>query len=130
MRETQLDSGWDVPIVSVILNGKQKKNTRARLVFDTGSAFTQLDVDLVEFLGYSARDAIGLSSVKGATGEAVDGYIISMSSLFLFGKEFNNIQVLTYDFKNFSGIDGLLGWDLIKKLHLEMNGPQGMLKIY
>ena len=28
------------------------------------------------------------------------------------------------------GIDGLLGFDLIKQMHFELNGPQGLLKIF
>ena len=100
------------------------------LVFDMGLALTQLDIDLVETLGYSARDANGIQGVKGPTGDAVEGYVFSMSSLLLFGKEFKNVQVLTYDFKNFPGVDGLLGWDIIRLLHLELDGPNGLLKIF
>lgn len=27
-------------------------------------------------------------------------------------------------------VDGLLGWDLIKHFHLEINGPEGALKVF
>ncbi len=124
-----LDDNWDIPLVNVVIVGSSKR-TRGKLVFDTGSALTQLDIDLVEYLGYSVRDAIDIRSVKGATGEAVQGYTILISKLFIFGTEFMDVPVLTYDFDNFPGIDGLLGWDLIKKLHLEMEGPRGILKVF
>ena len=120
----------DIPIVKVILGGNRKKSTRGMLVFDMGLALTQLDIDLVETLGYSACDANGIRTVKGPTGDAVEGYVFSMSSLLLFGKEVNNAQVLTYDFKNFPAVDGLLGWDIIRLLHLELDGPNGLLKIF
>ena len=100
------------------------------LVFDTGSALTQIDIDLAETLGYSVRNATDTRSVKGATGDAIEGFVFSMSNLLLFGREFNIVPVLTYDFKNFPGVDGLLGWDIIKKLHLEMDGPKGLLKVF
>ncbi len=67
---------------------------------------------------------------KGATGEAVEGYTFLMSNMFLFGKEFKDVPVLTYDFKNFPSVEGLIGWGLIKRLHLEMNGPDSALKIF
>ncbi len=86
MRQITLDGAWDIPIVKVILGGIRKKSVRGMLVFDTGSALTQLDVDLVETLGYSARDANGIRSVKGPTGDAVEGYVFSMSNLLVFGK--------------------------------------------
>ena len=53
-----------------------------------------------------------------------------LSSLFLFGKELENVKVLAYDFKNFPNLDGLLGWDLIQRLHLELNGPEHMLRVF
>ena len=56
MREVNLEPNWDVPIVNVILSNEQKITARGRLVFDTGSEFTQVDVDIIELLGYSARD--------------------------------------------------------------------------
>ena len=86
MRQITLDGAWDIPIVKVLLGGVRKKSTRGVLVFDTGSALTQLDIDLVETLGYSARDADGIRSVKGPTGDAVEGYVFSMSSLLYSGK--------------------------------------------
>jgi len=65
MREVELDPAWDAPQVNVILaGGTRKKRARGTLIFDTGSALTQIDVDLVETLGYSARDAVGTSAVK------------------------------------------------------------------
>jgi len=31
---------------------------------------------------------------------------------------------------NFPGVDGLLGWDIIRLLHLELDGANGLLKIF
>lgn len=113
------------------MKSDRKLKARAKLAFDTGSALTQVDVDMIEDLGYSARNAIGTAGVKGPTGEATaSGYIVKVSSLYLFGRELRDIPVLTYDFKNFPGLDGLLGWDVIKRLHLEMDGPNGVLKVF
>ena len=130
MREVRLDSNWEIPTVEVVLGSNRKITIRASLVFDTGAGLTQLDVGLVERLGYSAQDAIETRRVKGAVGEAVEGYVVQVSKLNVLGKLLNDVPVLTYDFENFPGIDGLLGWDVIKQLHLDMNGPEGILKVY
>jgi hypothetical protein len=130
MQIVDLDSSWEIPIVNVWLKGRDKRLKRAMLVFDTGSAMTQLDVDLVETLDYSALDATKVRSVKGATGESTEGYVFEMSALKIFNYEFELLPVLTYDFKNFPGIDGLLGWDIIKQLHLTLNGPNNILSIF
>ena len=75
-------------------------------------------------------DATAQMSVLGATGVAQDGYILHVDSLAFLGKKVENPQVGVYDFENFPGVDGLLGWDVISQLHIELNGPQGCLKIY
>ena len=113
-----------------MLGNSREKTTQGKLVFDTGSGLTQVDVDLIEYLGYSARDALGIRSVKGATGDAVEGYIVRIASHVLFENELKDSCVLTYDFKEHGGINGLLGWDLIQRLHLELDGTAGLIKIF
>jgi predicted aspartyl protease len=130
MRQINLDSAWDVPLVDVVVSGVAKSRTRASLVFDTGAALTQLDVGLVERLGYSANDAIGVRRVMGAVGDPVDGYVVKLAQLHLFGKVLKEVPVLTYDFDNFLGLDGLLGWDVIRALHIELVGPGGVLRVF
>jgi len=118
MREVRLDSNWEIPTLEVVLGSGNKRTIRASLVFDTGAGLTQVDVGLVERLGYSANDAIELRRVKGAIGDSVEGYVVLVSRLIILGKVLKDVPVLAYDFDNFSGIDGLLGWDVIKTLHL------------
>lgn len=130
MREVRLDSNWEIPTLEVVLGGTNMGTVRASLVFDTGAGLTQVDVGLVERLGYSANDALELRRVKGAVGESVEGYVVLVSRLSVLGKVLKDVPVLAYDFENFPGIDGLLGWDVIKKLHLELDGPAGVLKVF
>jgi hypothetical protein len=66
MREVRLDSNWEIPTVEVVLGGSNNGTVRASLVFDTGAGLTQVDVGLVERLGYSANHALELRRVKGA----------------------------------------------------------------
>lgn len=93
---------------------------------------TQIDTGLIEDIGYSISDAKSLMRVQAATGDAHDGYIVEVKEVMVLGKEFESVTVGVYDFVNFSryGIDGLLGFDIIKQLHLEMDGPTGELKIF
>ena len=92
MREVRLDSNWEIPTVEVVLGSNRKITIRASLVFDTGAGLTQLDVGLVERLGYSAQDAIETRRVKGAVGEAVEGYVVQVSKLNVLGKLHVNLK--------------------------------------
>ena len=111
---------------------RQEESARTRLVFDTGSGLTQIDTALIEELGYSARDGISTYFTHGPAGEKVSGYRLSLSRLSVFGKRFDELVIGVIDFDNFShfGISGLLGFDIIKQFHVEMDGPNGLLKIF
>ena len=131
MRIVKFDPSSELPIVDARIRGRQKSRA-LRLVFDTGAGNTQIHTARIEAIGYSAIDALGLMSVEGPAGDSKQGYLISLKILSLFGKNFEDVQIGVYDFDNFAqyGFDGLLGFDVIKQLHLEMDGPKGVLKVF
>ncbi len=131
MQIINFDRTQDIPIVDAIILGPIT-HERVRLVFDSGCGLTQIDTGLIESIGYSASYAKRTMSVRGPVGDEVQGYVVGLESFKLFGYSISNLEVGDYDFDNFAhfGIDGLLGFDLIKQMHFELNGPQGLLKIF
>jgi len=131
MRSLRIDKSQEIPLVYVLATGI-RGTRRLRLVFDTGCGVTQIDSSLIENLGYSAAtDEIERVIVRGPAGDPHEGYTLKITALDVLEKSFNNPIVAAYDFENFAqyGIHGLLGWDLIKQLHLELDGPNELLKI-
>ena len=131
MRVVRFDPASELPIVEIKLWGPTGKRS-VHVVFDSGSASTQIDTGRIEAIGYSARDAEALISVQSAAGEPQPGYLLRIRALEIFGKRFESPAVGIYDFDNFSryGIDGLLGWDIIRQLRFDMDGPAGTLRVY
>ena len=131
MQIFNFDRTQDIPIVDAIIFGPIT-HERVRLVFDSGCGLTQIDTGLIESIGYSASNAKRTMSVRGPVGDEVQGYVVGLESFKLFGYSISNLEVGVYDFDNFAhfGIDGLLGFDLIKQMHFELNGPHGLLKIF
>ena len=86
----------------------------------------------MEELGFSAKDGINAYQTKGPAGEALSGYKVEVKALSLFGRRIDNLVVGVIDFDNFShyGISGLLGFDVIKDLHLEVDGPNGLMTVF
>jgi hypothetical protein len=125
------DTSAPLPIVHAKIKGKLRKRP-VRLVFDTGAFMTQVTTAVVEELGYSARDGENRIFTYGPSGPIDEGYAVKIGCLELFGKKFGGLIIAAYDFSNLEaqGIDGLLGFDVIKQLHLEMNGPRGELVIF
>lgn len=84
MREVTFDRSQAVPEVEVHFRGPRKRS-KARVIFDTGSGLTQLDVKILENAGYSVEHAARLGRVKGATGtESAEGYIVQLPKLYVF----------------------------------------------
>jgi len=131
MRIVHFDPLQEFPIIEAMIKGP-KGSRRIRLVFDTGAGNTQVDTGRMEAIGYSARNAEARISVEGPAGDIKEGYLVKTHGFSFFGKNVSDLSVGAYDFDNFSkyGIDGLLGWDVISKLHLEMEGPAGILKVF
>ena len=131
MREIAFDRNAAIPVVQASIRGPRGAY-KARLVFDTGCGLTQVDTNLLEFIGYSARDGEGVIRIAGVTGESQDGYSVKVAGFSFFGRRFRNVLIGALDFEHLSQqrIDGLLGWDLIKELRLEVDGPNGRLKVF
>ena len=130
-RTFKFNNKQDIPIVVAEIYGKTDSCV-ARLVFDTGAAVTQFDTPLIDALGYSAAEGEQIVSAYGPAGEMQTGYSLKISKIEVLGITFEAPSVAVYDFDNLSTskIDGLLGFDLIKQLKLEMDGPEGELTVH
>ena len=120
-----------LPIVTARLYGRDNSKI-VRLVFDTGAATTQIHTPIIDALGYSAADGLGLIASYGPAGPIQEGYALEISKLRVFGKEFEQPVLSVYDFDNFadSGLHGLLGFDLIRLMDLELKGSRGELIVF
>ncbi len=120
-----------LPIVTArLFSGYSSKVVR--LVFDTGAATTQIHTPVIDALGYCAADGIGTISSYGPAGPIQEGYSLRIEKLKVFGKEFSSPVLSVYDFDNFanSGLHGLLGFDLIRQLDLELRGSKGEVIVF
>lgn len=123
----------NTPIIIATLIGKHGTEIDVPLIFDTGAVCTQLHTSLVDDLGYSAAsDGVAMVSAIGPAGPIQEGYALHLEKIEVLGKTFQKPFVSAYDFDNLtkSRVVGLLGFDLIKEFHLEMNGPRGELHIF
>ena len=125
------DRRQPIPLVDAVVRGP-RSSQRVRLVFDTGAGLTILDTPLIEEIGYSARDGSIEAGILSAMGEEQAGYVVAIDSIAVLGKKWRSVHVGAFDFDHFEhfGAHGLLGFDLIKGLHLEMDGPAGRLAVY
>ena len=105
---------------------------RLQLVFDSGAAHTQVHIGTLKAVGFDYRKRQPDISVKGVTGAPEAGFTTQLSRFSVLGKRYKARQVGAFDFSEWvkDGIDGLLGWDLIEKLHFEVDGPKKILRVF
>ncbi len=130
MREYHFDPEGELPVVRVTLAsaGNRKQVT---LVLDTGCAITQVHYDILKIIGCGEDKQTERITIGGVTGEGDSAYMVKLDSLRVFGNNFDGGQIAGVDFSKWahSGIEGLLGWDLIRNFHFDMDGPKGVLRV-
>jgi predicted aspartyl protease len=131
MRSFRFDPHGKAPIISALISGPHGTR-KVRLIFDTGAEMTQIHTARVREVGHSPSTAVAKASVVGVGGVEAEGYVVNLEKLFVLGCKAENLHVEVFDMQYLSSkrLDGLLGWDVIKAFHLEMDGPNGLLKIF
>ena len=131
MKVIRFDREQPIPLIDAWIYGP-RVSRRVKLIFDTGAQFSIMDTGLIEEIGYSARDALQAGAVYGAAGEAQEGYLLQLNWIQVFGKRIEQPKVGAFDFVHSAhfGAEGVLGFDVIRDLHLEMDGPGGLLRIF
>ncbi len=100
-------------VVEVRLRGPRSVSVR-NLVLDTGAAATTLLPEVLDDLGYSARDGTKLSRVHSAIGEE-HGYSLNVAEFSALGVTTPNFMVHVFDLDH-EGFDGLLGMNFLRQL--------------
>ena len=131
MKTYKITTAFGLPMVSAVIVGPRGA-TRVELVFDSGAAATQLHIGTLTGVGFSFAGRTPDAEMRGVTGRPEPGFTFSADRLHLLGKRYDQCRLCAFDFAEWAeeGIDGLLGWDLIEKLHFEVDGPRKTLKIF
>jgi hypothetical protein len=130
MREYFFDPAAELPLVHALLRGP-KGQMRATLVFDSGCGLTQVHHQILEKIGYEDSESARAVTISGVTGEGDAAYIVQVESFHTLGSRFDRTEIAGVDFSKWahSGIEGLLGWDIIRQFHFDMDGPKGVLRV-
>ena len=99
-------------IISVKLHGKLGSHD-GMFVLDTGSSAIIIDHEVAFYLGYSARDGIGFSTIRSAAGKE-SGYRLSVEGFEALGKRTGSTEVRCHDLKD-QGVEGLVGMSFLKQ---------------
>lgn len=104
-------------VVEVRLRGPRSESVR-NLVLDTGAAATTLIPEVIDDLGYSARNGNKLSKVHSAIAEE-HGYSLNLAEFSALGVTTPNFMVNVFDLDH-EGFDGLLGMNFLRHFNFEV----------
>jgi predicted aspartyl protease len=131
MLEFHFDPLADAPTISAIISSPKGKR-KVQLIFDTGAERTQLRRRTMHRLGYSEEVKTRNAKAVGVGGAEEHGYMVRIPQLFFLGSFAENVELAVFDmdYLGNNNIDGLFGWDFVRLFHLEMDGPNGILKVF
>ena len=92
--------------------------TTGRFVLDTGAIFTTVTPELVDLIGYSARDAFKRTRVRTAISDE-SGYALRVAELTVLRFTIPSLLVNVFDL-GFDDIDGLLGLNFLNDFNYEI----------
>ena len=85
---------------------------------DTGAAATTLLPEVLDEIGYRARDGTKLSRVHSAVGEEHE-YTLRVAEFSVLGVTTPNVMVNVFDLDH-EGLDGLLGMNFLRHFNFEV----------
>lgn len=115
--ETPFAIDDDLIIVEVLVTGPRGTKI-GRFVLDTGSAVTTVVPEIVDSVGYSARDGFKRTRVHTAIGEEA-GYALRVAELVVLGVTMTSFPVNVFDLGH-ENIDGLLGMNFLSEFNYEI----------
>jgi len=75
--------------------------------------------EVLDRLGYSARDGDKITSISSANAEPEQGYRLRVRHFHALGFGFHDFRIHAHDLPDY-GVDGLLGMDFLEKFDFEV----------
>lgn len=126
MTTTAFDPALDLILVQCLVAGPRKQ-AMVRLVVDTGATMTILRPEVMDDVGYSARDGYGRSTVSSASGEE-HGYRLRVARFVALGFERPSFPVAIHDLPHHD-LDGLLGLNFLRRFNYEIRSREGRIRL-
>jgi predicted aspartyl protease len=127
MMATTFDPAGDLIIVHARLRGASGQERDLRLVLDTGAGPTIISPELLDEVGYSARQhGEQVASTRSIAGRE-QGYMLRVKQLECLGVVEQNFRVYAQDLPPGWDIDGLLGLSFLRLLNYEVRSLEGRI---
>lgn len=125
--ETPFDPDAELIVVNATIRGP-RGSTVARMAIDTGSAATVIVPDVLDEIGYSARDGSARTSVTTAVGQE-HGFLLKVEEFEALGFTLSAFRVNVFELANSYGIEGLIGLNFLERFNYEIRSAEGRILV-
>lgn len=129
MRVTRFDPGRDLIVVQARLWSARGREQSLRLAVDTAAGQTIITPDLLDELGYSARDHGEQIAITRSVIGREEGYMLRVTRLECLGFQERDFRVYAQDLPSGWDIDGLLGLSFLRLLNYEVRSLEGRILV-
>lgn len=127
MTVTTFDPSADLIFVQAYVLGPRGQERELRLVLDTGAGATIIAPDILDELGYSAREHGEQVAITRSIAGREEGFILRVKQLECLGVVERDVRVYAQDLPSGWDIDGLLGLSFLRLLNYEVRSVEGRI---
>ncbi len=127
MTVTRFDPGAALIFLLGVVWGPRDRQQDLRLVFGPGSAETIIAPDVLDDIGYTARQGEAITVTRSVVGKE-SGYLIRVARFRALGFEFTDFRVNALDLPERYGINGLLGLGFLRHFNYEVRSGEGRIR--
>lgn len=129
MKITRFDPALDLIIVPGRVWNPRGDEFDLRLVLDTGAAETIIAPEILDEIGYSAREhGEQIAVMRSAVGRE-EGYMLHVARFACLGFHETSFRVHAQDLPQGWGIDGLIGLSFLRLLNYEVRSREGRIRV-
>jgi predicted aspartyl protease len=126
MTITRFDRTRDLIIVSGHVWGRHGPPAPLRLCVDTGASETLIVPEILDELGYGARQGEAITVIRSAVGRE-QGYLIRVAGFECLGFQFSDFRVHAHDLPDSYDLDGLLGLNFLDQFDYAIHSRRGRI---
>ena len=99
-----------------------------KLILDTGAAMTLILPEVLDELGYSARDGEDISRISTANEAPELGYKLRVRQFQALGVGFRDFLIHAHELPSY-GVEGLLGMDFLEEFDFEVRISEQRIRL-
>lgn len=127
MTTVPFDPTQDLILLEVDLHGPRRAK-QCLFVLDTGCAVTLVRPEVLDEIGYSARDGEARTTITSALGRE-SGYTLRIARFDALGFTRRDVLFHVHDLPDEAGVDGLLGLSFLSQFNYEIRSQEGRILV-